>query len=454
MNDIALMWLQPSARQQIKNATQVFEHLPTADRAYLMVAVASNNYRMFQQRIQVLLGKHYTNRTLRPLLSPSRTQFGTVQAARRSIALFQWMSAGYITSQQLQTMIQIAWHPTAREKADLDALDNLIRMLSGEVYDDKLARLEKELALASGPRVRYSLSGQERYKKAMEAIEALKTGRKGVPGGATLSPYGPVATNDARHFTGIFSKGVKWGKIRSRVYNLVTFFNLVGLDLTQRFGVVGQAPDIIGTYPFPNPAGYVRKYYMEVVKNEISKFLDARIQPAEAVRDFVTLSLLANFKAVGAAVNKALKEHASRKKRRAIIRGVLMIIVSIVLLVFAPAVIASVYELGITIIEAREKLKIAKKLRSAAKQFRKTDAGFANEIDRVAAKMESQAAEAGVTEVPDDAVDKKIQALTPAVEAAVEKNVLRCRRALAAGYVDTGDGILVKGTALETEDIV
>ena len=203
--------------------------------------------------------------------------------------------------------------------------------------------------------------------------------------------------------------------------------------------------------PFPNPAPVIRLFYLKLVKPRIVVFLDKRLRSQEDIRDFVTISILDNFNRIAEAANKYLKDLAKRKKKKAIIKGVLTLVLGIVLFVVAPAVILALYDSVYAVISARERIKAAKKLRDAAKLFKNTDAAFAAEIERVAAKLEELAAEEGVT--PEMVADEK-SAVARAKEAAAlaqtqKKAALQAAAMKSGQYVEAGDGTIVKRTGME-----
>lgn len=182
-----------------------------------------------------------------------------------------------------------------------------------------------------------------------------------------------------------------WGSVKLQVKNAMTVMS------------------VVGSYPFPPPLDLSDKAAFWILSiGEIREIVHTPllVNP-EAVRIWITMTVLANYSAWVDQMEREEKKKAKKAKRKMIMTAIGLAVASLVAAFLLPAIIAvaaTAIKTGITTyIDAQKRRKAAKDMANASKMFADDAPGFAKEVDHAAAVLDEQAArdEAAASTPPD-----------------------------------------------------
>jgi hypothetical protein len=193
---------------------------------------------------------------------------------------------------------------------------------------------------------------------------------------------------------------------------------------------------VMAVYPWPSPATYTPRFYTQVALRDLQELSKTPTQlTEEAVRDFITITLLDKFDTVITLLKNFLKEKEENAKKKKIIKTIAMVGFSVFVGALAPLALSSIVSVARTTMTVVQKKQAVKGMIKAAKQFEKTDKLFSLEIDRVAKKIEAQAAAEEAARQP---TEEEIQAIVQSLLEEKEKKeaaeaAIKAGEALPAG---------------------
>ena len=192
--------------------------------------------------------------------------------------------------------------------------------------------------------------------------------------------------------------GKKWGNLKQQVLNANLF------------------EEIVAKYPFPSPPAYVREFWMRLAVSDIRNLVLQNVPVSEEdIRDFITTSVVQRYNVIINEVRREFNRQEDAAKRKALIKGIAGLAISVVLAFTAPAVVGMIYSTSKTALDLDKKRRAASEMVNAAKQFAATDKAFSEEILRVSRKLDAQA-KATVTADDEKEMVKRIDAYRILVE--------------------------------------
>jgi hypothetical protein len=208
-------------------------------------------------------------------------------------------------------------------------------------------------------------------------------------------PDSLLALSSYADFFGIDGSGT-WGSVKLQVENAVVVLNAVA------------------AYPFPPPIDeYVIAFWAEM-GGDIREIVSTPypVDP-EAVRIWITLSVLANYTDMTNKIEAELKRKAKKSKRKALMTTIGLVLASIVAAFLLPVVVgaiaAAIKTAVTTYIDAQKRRKAAQDMANASKMFADDAPAFSKEVDHAAQVMDQQAAEQEAAATPPPDVQAAIQ---------------------------------------------
>lgn len=194
-----------------------------------------------------------------------------------------------------------------------------------------------------------------------------------------------------------------WGAVKLQVQNAITVM------------------EVVGSYPFPPPIDLKDDAAFWILSiGEIREIVrtPAPVDP-EAVRYWITMTILANYSAWVDRIERDAKKKAKKAKRKMIMTAIGLAVASIVAAFLLPAIIAvaaSALKTAVTTyVDAQKRRKAAQDMANASKMFADDAPGFSKEVDHAAQLLDQQAAaqEAALAPSPDvQAAIKEVKAET------------------------------------------
>lgn len=219
-----------------------------------------------------------------------------------------------------------------------------------------------------------------------------------------------------------------------------------GIDLSKPWGEVKSAlmralvaEKAISNYPWPTPGIGFGRTWAEFHATDFKKYIMANGPKSwDDVRIYMALSILKNYNQVIGVIAARERKKAKKKKRRAIVRAVASLALGVVFAAFAPVAIAAAFSAVQTALDVKKKIEAAKDMAKAAKQFRRTDAAFADELDRVAALLEANAA-AEEKATPMSAKEADAEAEAVGEDITARQGIVVVIEGQEAGHTDTAE---------------
>jgi hypothetical protein len=271
--------------------------------------------------------------------------------------------------------------------------------------DERMKYLDRE-PKGKGPPLPQWFWKQQREAKA--AADALTDMEKALPD-LSKDPFfctKPIAIPGNQYIQQFFGRGgyfgidesKPWGAERVPVWNSISF--LGGLD----------------GYPAPRPIPAMPGAWYNAIRADSAKFVHTGLilNPALA-RFWITLETLQVYDSVSNQIIAELKRQAKKKKRQALIQGIVIAVAGTILTfglaaAIAPAIAAigiaaatagtvasavatTAVQVGQMELAAQEKRQAAKDLEKISKQFEAGDAGYAAEMDKAAQILDYEAAQ-------------------------------------------------------------
>lgn len=203
-----------------------------------------------------------------------------------------------------------------------------------------------------------------------------------------------------------------WGNIKLQVKNAITIMS------------------VIASYPFPPPIDQYQAQFWVTAMPDIQKLINigSPVDP-DAVRYWVTLSVVANYSAMVDRIQADLKRAAKKAKRKAMMAAIGLAIASIVAAFILPAVIAAAVAVIKTVVQTeidiQKRKEAAKQMADTAKLFEKDAPAFSAEVTKAGMMMDEAAAieasnaapspemKAAITEVAADTPSTGVSPLIP-----------------------------------------
>lgn len=171
-----------------------------------------------------------------------------------------------------------------------------------------------------------------------------------------------------------------WGTVKQQVKNAITVM------------------EVVGSYPFPPPLDLKDDAAFWILAiSDIREIVHtpALVDP-EAVRYWITMTILANYVAWSDRIAEDAKKKAKKAKRKMIMTVVALAVASIVAAFLLPAVIAlaasAIQTAVTTYVDAQKRRKAAQEMANASKMFADDAPAFSKEVDHAAAMLDEQAA--------------------------------------------------------------
>lgn len=171
-----------------------------------------------------------------------------------------------------------------------------------------------------------------------------------------------------------------WGTVKQQVQNAITVMN------------------VVGSYPFPPPLDLKDDAAFWILSiSDIREIVHTPVQvDPEAVRYWITMTILANYVAWSDRIAEDAKKKAKKAKRKMIMTVVALAVASIVAAFLLPAVIAlaasAIQTAVTTYVDAQKRRKAAQEMANASKMFADDAPAFSKEVDHAAAMLDEQAA--------------------------------------------------------------
>lgn len=188
-----------------------------------------------------------------------------------------------------------------------------------------------------------------------------------------------------------------WGNIKPQVKNAMIIM------------------DQISTFPFPPPIDqYVGQWWATAAPDlKNLAHIGSPVDPG-AVRMWITLSVAANYSAMVDRIQAELKRKAKKAKRKALMKAIGLVLLSIIAIVALPATIALAVSAIQTVIttyqDIEKRKKAAKDMMEAAKMFEKDAPAYSAELEKTAKVLDEATAIQTGRETP-----------SPEVQAAIEE---------------------------------
>lgn len=275
-------------------------------------------------------------------------------------------------SGNLEVMSAVRTSPTQAELADLGLADAFFGApLPAPVYDS---------GRAMTVRIEECRASAQRYGVTPAADPIAQACNAAFPGYTnpffyTMRPELPGPPRD-RGSSWEIARDAPWGRARRDMMNALA------------------AEPEINAYPWPSPPHLVARFWSKYGWRGLRNFVLSHERPIDrmAVRTAITMSLLKDWDAIVGDIEDYLKKKERKQRRRGIVKAIAGIALGAVFAIFAPAIISNVVQLGISAMDAANKIKAAVGVAKVARQFEKSDAAFAAELDRVATELDAQAA--------------------------------------------------------------
>ncbi len=150
----------------------------------------------------------------------------------------------------------------------------------------------------------------------------------------------------------------------------------------------------LGNYPFPSPIPGFPKMFYDIAKSSFAEAVHnpGRILDPEVARFAITLIVLKHYNEAAKAISEALKEEAEERAKQAKIDAIALAVVGLVIGVALPVAIAIGYSAVTTAFEVQQARDASRDLARTSKLFARSDAAFAEEVQKAAGIIDAQAA--------------------------------------------------------------
>lgn len=215
----------------------------------------------------------------------------------------------------------------------------------------------------------------------------------------------PYSTNNPREMWYFENqdprRAIFWGIKGTESVGLINFEN------------IQKMVRVVSAYPWPNPGPLFSLEWTKKILDRLRKIAHEPTDVSEEdIRTWVTLTLMEKFDAIVRDVNDYMEDQAKADKRRALIRAIAMIALSAAMVVTLPVALSATFGVALTAVKTVDRVKAARALAEASKEFEKTDFEFSQELERVAMLLDEDAARAVLTGGP-TLIEKADQIIAP-----------------------------------------
>lgn len=270
--------------------------------------------------------------------------------------------------------------PTPEESADVGLIDTLFGFM----------KLPRPQAVRGG----YSTLGQP-----LGYLHILVCEGSTFPGGrGAAQPFPPLSTSP------FYCTGA--GPALPPRFKPSEFF---GLDAEATWGDQRQTAlnaktllDALADYPLPSPLSAAKPLWLDVAKDKLAEVARSKypLSPTMA-RFMLTLIVLDTYEPASDLIMDFFKDRERKRKRNALIRAIVLTVVSLVL----PAIAAAGFAAFTTVIDVRKKREAARDMAKAAQLFADTDAAFSDEVKRAVEILDYQVAQEGAAPLTPEETD-------------------------------------------------